>query len=142
MKKATIGILSLVIVLIGSHRTAGQSDRPPFISAVPKSTFARTLQEQEQQLKNDPLMLRFADSRKRQSKDPYRPLYHFVSPESTLNDPNGLCFWQGNWHMFYQGYPPEDRRQHWGHAVSKDLIHWRDLPYAIYPSPEHSWPPS
>ena len=38
--------------------------------------------------------------------------------------------------MFYQGYPPEDRRQHWGHAVSDDLIHWRDLPYAIYPNPE------
>jgi len=138
MKKATIGILSVVIILIGYHQTAGQADRPPFISAVPKSTFARTLQEQEQQLKNDPLVMRFADSRKRQSKDPYRPLYHFVSPESTLNDPNGLCFWQGNWHMFYQGYPPEDRRQHWGHAISKDLIHWRDLPYAIYPSPERA----
>jgi beta-fructofuranosidase len=40
--------------------------------------------------------------------------------------------------MFYQGYPPEDKRQHWGHAISKDLIHWRDLPYAIYPSPERA----
>ena len=53
-----------------------------------------------------------------------------------MNDPNGLCFWQGRWHLFYQGYPPEDPRQHWGHAVSDDLIHWRDLPYAIYPDPE------
>ena len=40
--------------------------------------------------------------------------------------------------MFYQGYPPEDPRQHWGHAVSDDLIHWRDLPYAIYPDPERA----
>ena len=40
--------------------------------------------------------------------------------------------------MFYQAYPPEDRRQHWGHAISKDLIHWKDLPYAIYPSPERA----
>ena len=42
----------------------------------------------------------------------------------------------GRWHLFYQGYPPEDNRQHWGHAVSDDLIRWRDLPYAIYPDPE------
>jgi beta-fructofuranosidase len=54
-----------------------------------------------------------------------------------MNDPNGLCFWQGRWHLFYQGYPPEDPRQHWGHAVSDDLIHWQDLPYAIYPDPEY-----
>jgi beta-fructofuranosidase len=53
-----------------------------------------------------------------------------------MNDPNGLCFWQGRWHLFYQAYPPEDTRQHWGHAVSSDLIHWQDLPYAIYPNPE------
>ena len=68
--------------------------------------------------------------------DPYRPIYHYVNPEHTLNDPNGLCFWQGYWHMFYQAYPPEDPRQHWGHTISDDLIHWRDLPYAIYPNPE------
>lgn len=55
-----------------------------------------------------------------------------------MNDPNGLCFWQGRWHLFYQGYPPEDPRVHWGHAVSEDLIHWRDLPYAIHPGPEES----
>ena len=82
--------------------------------------------------------MRFIESRKKMAGDPYRPIYHFVSPESTLNDPNGLSFWQGRWHMFYQGYPPEDRRRHWGHAVSDDLIHWRDLPYAIYPNPEHA----
>jgi beta-fructofuranosidase len=54
-----------------------------------------------------------------------------------MNDPNGLCFWQGQWHLFYQGYPPEDPRQHWGHAASDDLIHWCDLPYAIAPGPEN-----
>lgn len=122
----------------GSLRLVAQADHPPYISSVPKYTYASTLDEQEKQIQTDPLVLRFAESRKRQSKDPYRPAYHFVSPESTLNDPNGLCYWQGNWHMFYQGYPPEDRRQHWGHAVSKDLIHWKDLPYAIYPGPERA----
>jgi beta-fructofuranosidase len=54
-----------------------------------------------------------------------------------LNDPNGLCFWQGNWHLFYQTNQPEEPgRPHWGHAISTDLIHWRDLPHAIHPNPE------
>lgn len=136
--KATLSIGVIFMVLLGYSYSSAQPDKPPYISPVPKFTFAKTLAEQEQQLKTNPLMLRFAESRKRQSKDPYRPIYHFVSPEGTMNDPNGLCFWQGNWHMFYQGYPPEDKRQHWGHTISKDLIHWRDLPYAIYPSPERA----
>ena len=137
-KKIIESVSAISLVLVTCLQSEGQPDKPPYVSAVPKATFATTLEEQEKQLKSDPLVLRFAESRKRQSKDPYRPIYHFVSPESSLNDPNGLCFWQGNWHMFYQAYPPEDKRQHWGHAISKDLIHWRDLPYAIYPSPERA----
>jgi len=108
-----------------------------YASLVPRYEFAHTLAEQEAQLATNPLMQRFAASRHKLAADRYRPLYHYVSPESTMNDPNGLCFWQGRWHLFYQGYPPEDPRQHWGHAVSEDLIHWRDLPYAIYPDPEY-----
>ena len=137
-KKIIESVSAISLVLVTCLQSEGQPDKPPYVSAVPKATFATTLEEQEKQLKSDPLVLRFAESRKRQSKDPYRPIYHFVSPESSLNDPNGLCFWQGNWHMFYQAYPPEDKRQHWGHAISKDLIHWRDMPYAIYPSPERA----
>ncbi len=138
MRRDIISLFLVVGFLLTAHYLLGQADKPPYISPVPKFTFAKTLAEQEEQLKTNPLMLRFAKSRKRLSSDPYRPIYHFISPESTLNDPNGLCYWQGNWHMFYQGYPPEDNRQHWGHAVSKDLIHWKDLPYAIYPSPERA----
>ena len=138
MKQNATALILMLSAWLWNHHSIAQADQPPYISPVPKFTFAKTLAEQEQQLKSNPLLLRFAESRKKQSTDPYRPIYHFVSPESTLNDPNGLCFWQGNWHMFYQGYPPEDRRQHWGHAVSKDLIHWKDLPYAIYPSPERA----
>ena len=107
-------------------------------SPVPRYTFAETLDEQEAQLGENPILRRMAASRKAKASDPHRPLYHFVSPESNLNDPNGLCFWQGRWHLFYQGYPPEFPRVHWGHAVSDDLIHWRDLPYAIHPDPEES----
>jgi beta-fructofuranosidase len=110
---------------------------PDHTSRVPKYTFADTLAEQEAQLAAHPMLERFAASRQALATDAHRPLYHYVSPESTMNDPNGLCFWQGRWHLFYQGYPPEDPRQHWGHAVSDDLIHWRDLPYAIYPDPEY-----
>ena len=107
-------------------------------SPVPRYTFAETMSEQEAQLRENPILQRMAASRKAKAGDPHRPLYHFVSPESNLNDPNGLCFWQGRWHLFYQGYPPEFTRVHWGHAVSDDLIHWRDLPYAIHPDPEES----
>ena len=105
-------------------------------SLLPQYSFADTLEEQEKQLASNPLLKRFAASRKAQSNDRFRPFYHYVNPEGRLNDPNGLCFWQGRWHLFYQAYPPEDSRQHWGHAVSDDLIHWRDLPPAIYPVPE------
>ena len=108
-----------------------------YTSLVPRRPrYAGTLAEQLKQLRNDPQVLRFAASRKQLAADRHRPIYHYVNPEGRLNDPNGLCRWQGRWHLFYQAYPPEDPRQHWGHAVSDDLIHWRDLPLAIYPNPE------
>ena len=107
-----------------------------FASRVPRYTFADRLEEQEEQLRSNPMLERFVASRTAMSGDCHRPVYHYVNPEHRLNDPNGLCFWRGRWHLFYQGYPPEDPRQHWGHAESDDLIHWRDLPYAIYPDPE------
>ena len=105
-------------------------------SKVPRFEFPTTLPEQLAELAGNPLLERFNRSRRALRADRYRPAYHYVNPEGRLNDPNGLCFWQGRWHLFYQAYPPEDPRQHWGHAVSEDLVHWRDLPYAIYPDPE------
>ena len=120
------------------ERAMAEQKPPDYTSRVPKHTFADTLQEQEAQLKTNPLMLRLIASRKTMAGDPHRPIYHYVNPEGRLNDPNGLCFWKGRWHLFYQAYPPEDPRQHWGHAISDDLIHWRDLPYAIYPNPERA----
>ena len=107
-----------------------------YTSKVPQYTFSSTKEKQERELLINPLVARMAHSRKTLSGDKYRPIYHFVNPESTLNDPNGLCYWKGNWHLFYQAYPPEDPRQHWGHAISENLINWKDLPYAIYPNPE------
>ena len=106
-------------------------------SGVAQYSFGDTLAEQEAQLRTNPLLQRFKITRQAQAGDPVRPIYHFCNPDGRLNDPNGLCFWQGRWHLFYQAFPPEDPRPHWAHAVSDDLIHWRDLPYAIYPHPEH-----
>ncbi len=110
--------------------------RPDYTSKVPRYIFGNTLEQQEAELKLNPLLRRLEESRRKMADDPHRPFYHYVNPEGRLNDPNGLCYWQGRWHLFYQAYPPEDPRQHWGHAVSTDLVHWRDLPLAIYPSPE------
>lgn len=131
------GLIIILFVLTASTVT-GQTSNTDYKSKVPKFTFSNSLDQQEQELKNNPLVIRMNESRKQLSFDKWRPIYHYVNPEGNLNDPNGLCFWQGNWHLFYQGYPPEDTRQHWGHAISKDLIHWRDLPYAIYPDPERA----
>ena len=115
------------------------SENNDHTSLVPKYIFSEIEEEQLKQLENNPLMQRLIVSRESYKNDPHRPIYHYVNPESNLNDPNGLCFWNLRWHLFYQGYPPEDPRVHWGHAISDDLIHWRDLPYAIYPDPEESW---
>ena len=112
------------------------AEKIDYTSLVPQFLFPETLAEQEAVLETNSLMQRLLAYRDRYEGDPHRPIYHYVNPENTLNDPNGLCFWQDRWHLFYQAYPPEDPRQHWGHAVSDDLIHWRDLPYAIYPNPE------
>ena len=131
-------IFLIIILSTGMNNIAwSQEDVIEYTSKVPKYEYANTLEQQLKQLESNPLMLRFAESRKKMKDDKYRPFYHFVSPEGNLNDPNGLSYWQGRWHLFYQAYSPEDPRQHWGHAVSDDLVNWRDLPYAIYPGPEY-----
>lgn len=107
-------------------------------SLVPKFKYPKSYKDQIDFLEKNTLLNRLKESRKNYENDPYRPIYHYVNPENTLNDPNGLCYWKGFWHLFYQAYPPEDNRQHWGHTISKDLVHWEDLPYAIYPNPEEA----
>lgn len=68
----------------------------------------------------------------------FKPNYHFFPITGWMNDPNGLIFWKGKYHMFYQYNPrkPEWGNICWGHAVSDDLVHWKHLPVALYPDDE------
>ena len=65
-----------------------------------------------------------------------KPIIHFTAPCHWINDPNGLIYYRGQYHIFYQHFPYENfwGTMHWGHATTKDFIHFQHLPLALYPS--------
>ncbi len=68
-------------------------------------------------------------------KDLYRPQIHFSPRKSWMNDPNGMVYYKGTYNLFFQYYPDSTvwGPMHWGHATSKDMVHWQEQPIAIFP---------
>ncbi|MGW3721790.1 GH32 C-terminal domain-containing protein [Streptomyces sp. NPDC005133] len=74
--------------------------------------------------------------------DRYRPQFHMLPPWHWMNEPHAPVYFKGKYHIFYQHDPlgPFWGQIHWGHAVSSDMVHWRDLPIALAPAADSAGP--
>lgn len=77
----------------------------------------------------------FAQTPASNDSEVYRPKLHFTPEAHWINDPNGMVFFNGVYHLFFQYYPDSSvwGPMHWGHATSPDLVHWQQQPIALYP---------
>jgi sucrose-6-phosphate hydrolase SacC (GH32 family) len=76
------------------------------------------------------------------AQEQYRPQFHFSPDKGWMNDPNGLVFFDGEYHLFFQHRPDvviQTPVESWGHAVSLDLVHWAQLPIALKPDDHDGW---
>lgn len=92
-----------------------------------------------QELADNATKLVVAKVRNQAEEDYWRPRYHVAPPIHWMNDPNGFCFFKGEYHLFYQHHPFSSDWDdiHWGHVKSADLVHWNDLPIALAPSEDY-----
>ena len=76
-----------------------------------------------------------AKSQQKEYNEPHRPQIHFSPRQNWMNDPNGMVYYKGTYHLFFQHNPESTGFGpiHWGHATSKDLVHWQQQPVALYP---------
>jgi beta-fructofuranosidase len=84
---------------------------------------------------------KFEKEQEKRIKREDRPLFHLTPRIGWMNDPNGFCFYQGKYHLFYQYHPYSCiwGPMHWGHAVSDDLISWEPLPAALAPDSKNDF---
>ena len=82
---------------------------------------------------------KYEDEQGKQIKAEDRPAFHVSPYVGWMNDPNGFSYYQGEYHLFYQYYPYDTHwnSMHWGHVVSKDLLHWKHLPAALAPDEDY-----
>jgi sucrose-6-phosphate hydrolase SacC (GH32 family) len=78
---------------------------------------------------------KLVDGRPKYYNEKYRPQFHFTAKKNWINDPNGLFFYDGIYHLFFQYMPPcrPGAYKDWGHAISTDLVHWEQIPFHITP---------
>ncbi len=75
------------------------------------------------------------DEKSYTEEDLYRPNFHFTPKKNWMNDPNGMFYINGCYHLYYQYYPDGNKwgPMHWGHTISKDLVKWDEQPIALFP---------
>ena len=97
--------------------------------------FSEEYEKQVKELLDFPFVKNsYAVKKHRSETEHHVPAYHYINAAGFMNDPNGFCFYNGRFHLFYQQCA--ETTIYWGHAVSRDLVRWFELPYAIYPGPE------
>lgn len=143
LKKAQILFDGKVIDEFTIHLSSGQPDYWTFFDVSPYQGKTLTIQSEgtdslQQGFNRVYSAIRFPGEDSLY-KEKLRPQVHFSSRRGWLNDPNGLIFANGLYHLFYQHNPYGTGwgNMHWGHAVSKDLLHWKEQPGEAWYTPDH-----